>query len=271
MSDVWLNFSNSTNGMRFVTVLGTNGYLALNLLSLLVLCPLQITLNSLVIAAMSISPQFKKMVAQRSVLLNLYSTGLVTSAAIVVLSSISVMLLAGADKETVVQLCRIGQLLAYTGILTRNHFWLTFSVVFFLIIRHGHRKIKTNCLIAGLVVIWLVVALFAVPYFTPAYTYDSSALLDGMVCLPRPTQLTSYVHLPMSAILFNTPTHFIMASFTIATFIYIRKNTITDDTRAKKATARFAGWFLVMMFTTVLVNIIGLVPFALQDNVSVRL
>lgn len=271
MSDVWSNFSNSTNGTRFATVLGTNGYLALNLFSLLVLCPLQLTLNSLVIAAMSVSPQFKKMVAQRSVLLNLYSCGLVTSSAIVVLSSVSVMLLAGVDKGTVVELCRIGQVLAYTGVLTRNHFWLTFSVVFFRIIKHGHQKIKTNCLIAGLVVIWLVVALFAVPYFTPAYAYDSSALLDGVICLPRPTLVTSYVHLPLSAILFDTPTHFIMASFTIATFIYIRKNTITDDTRAKRATARFAGWFLVMMFTTVLVNIIGLVPFALQDHASVEI
>lgn len=269
MSDIWLNLSNSTNGTQFATVLGVNGYLALNVLSLLVLCPLQLVLNSLVIAAVSISPQFKKMVAQRSVLLHLFTTGLVTSVALIVFSSVAVMLLAGVEKEIVVELCRIGQLFAYTGILARNILWLTFSIVFFMIIRYGHQKIKKNRLIAGLVVIWLVVALFAIPYLTPAYTY--TFVLDGVICLPRSTPpTTSFVHLALSSFLFGIPTHFVLAFFTIATFIYIRNNTITEDAHAKKATARFAGWILVVTFTTLLVNLIGAMPYALRSDATLE-
>lgn len=267
MDEVWLNFSNSTNGTQFATVLGVNGYWALNLLSLLVLCPLQITLNSLVIAALSVSPQFKKMAAQRSVLLNLFTTGLVTSIALIVFNLVAVMLLAGVNKETVVELCRIGQLFAYTGILTRNILWLTFSILFFLIIKRGQQKIKKKFLIASLVVIWLVIALFAVPYLTPAYNYTFA--LDGIICLPSSTPLT-LVHLALSSFLFGIPTHFVMAFFTIATFVYIRKNTITDDKQAKRATARFAAWFLVVTFTTGLVNLIGAVPYALRNDVTLE-
>lgn len=124
----------------FASILGPSGYLTLFCLSMAVICPVQLFLNGLVVAAISINPVIKKMPSQRNILATIAIVGLLTALALMFFSIAGILLLSG-QLAAGSGLCRFAQSIFHTAISMRNLTWATLTVTIFIVIRCGVKKV----------------------------------------------------------------------------------------------------------------------------------
>lgn len=263
-----MNETNATATLQpFASILGHSGYLSLFCLSLAMICPVQLLLNGLVIAALSVNPIFKKMPSQRNILATISIVGLLTALALALFSIASILMLSGQTSAGS-GLCRFAQSIFHTAISMRNLTWATLSVSIYIVIRCGVKKVKTIPVLLALAIMWIVSFTSAIPYYTPAYDYDN--LLDGVICLPQLTP-AAFIHLSICFFGMGLPSHFIVIFFVLATIVYVKTNTHGSGFALESAMVRFAGLLLIVNFVTFVANVFGIVPFGLRQSGSLPL
>ena len=205
------NIMNGTNetsvALPFASVLGPTGYFILYGLSLAVICPLQLFLNTLTMTAVLITPVFKTVQSQRFVLAHIAAIGLLTATALGVRSISGIILTAGLNEPGAV-VCRIASVTLHTALAMRNMTWATLTVVIYLVIRCGIKKVRVVPLAVATVIMWAFVVTTAIPYVTPAYNYDN--LLDGVICYAELT-VAAAIHLSFSFVIASVP-HILLSS-----------------------------------------------------------
>ena len=263
-----MNATNATAALQpFASILGHSGYFSLFCLSLVVICPVQLCLNCLVIAALTVNPVFKKMPSQRSVLATIAIVGLLTALALMFFSIAGLLLLSG--HTTVGSgLCRFAQSIFHTAISMRNLTWATLSVSIFVVISYGVKKVKTIPVLLALAIMWIVSFTSAIPYFTPAYDYGN--LLDGVICLAELTP-AAFIHLSICFFGMGFPSHAIVLIFVLTTIIYVKRNARVNAFALESAMVKFASLLLIINFVTFAANFFGIVPFVLRQSANLPL
>ena len=61
----------------------------------------------------------------------------------------------------------------------RNMMWATLTVVIYLSVHGGIKKVKVIPLMVAIVIMWLFAVVTVIPYVTPAYGHET--LLDGVI------------------------------------------------------------------------------------------
>ena len=263
-----MNETNATATLQpFASILGHSGYLSLFCLSLAAICPVQLFLNGLVIAALTLNPVFKKMPSQRNVLATIAIVGLLTALALMFFSIAGLLLLSGHTSAGS-GLCRFAQSIFHTAISMRNLTWATLTVTIFVVIFYGVKKVRTSLVLLALAIMWIVSFTSAIPYYTAAYDYDN--LLDGVICLAELTP-AAFIHLSICFFGMGLPSHAVVLIFVVATIIYVKRNSRMDTFALESAMVKFAGLLLIVNFVTFAANFFGIVPFALRHSASLPL
>ena len=263
-----MNETNATAALQpFASILGHSGYLSLFSLSLVMICPVQIFLNGLVIASLTMNPIFKKIPTRRNILATIAIVGVLTALALLFFSIAGIVLLSGQTTAGS-GLCRFANSIFDTAIIMRNLTWATLTVTTFIVIVYGVKKVKSVPVLLALVLMWIVSFTSAIPYYTAAYDYDS--LLDGVICLPRLTS-AAFIHLSICFFGMELPSHAVVVIFVLGTIVYMKKNTRVNVFALESAMVKFAGLLLIVTFVTFAVNVFGIVPFALRQSASLPL
>ena len=257
-----MNGTNETFAVSpFASVLGPVGYFSLYGLSLVVVCPVQLFLNALVMAAVLTSPVFKTVQSQRVVLAHITAVGLLTAIALGI-RSISGMILTSGLHGPGAGLCKLAAVVLHTALAMRNMTWATLTVVIYRVIRCGIKKVKVVPLMGAIVTMWLFAAATAIPYVTPAYNYE--ILLDGVICFTE-LSTAAIVHLALSHATAGLSSDVVAISFVVATVAYIKRNTMDTEAPLNRAMVRFTVMLLIVPFITHAMNLLGLVPLALGE------
>ena len=251
----------------FASVLGPAGYFALYGLSLAVFCPVQLFLNALVMAAVLTSPVFKTVQSQRIVLVHITAVGLLIDIALSI-RSISGMILTSGLHGPGAGLCQLAAVVLHTALAMRNMTWATLTVVFYLVIRCGIKKVKIVPLMGAIVIMWLFAAATAIPYVTPAYSYDN--LLDGVICVTE-LSAAAIVHLALFYVSADLSSHVVVICFVVATIVYVKRNTMNTEAPMNRAMVKFAVFLLIVTFVTLGVNFLGFVPLALGEAATLAI
>ena len=246
-----------------MSLLGPSGYLALYSVSLIVICPAQLFLNALTMSALLVNPTFKSIPSQRNVLVNITAVGLLTGLGLVCFNIAGIMLTAGL-AEAGTGMCIFVQFIFHTGILTRNLMWVTLTVVIFIVIHWGVKKVKTIPLLVAMIVIWIVTVVSGIPYFTPIYDFNN--LLDGVICLAQLTP-PAFVHQAVVTLTMGLPTHFVVLAFVVAAVTRC-SSTQRQTSVLKVAMMKFVGFLLIVNFVTLGANLIAIVPYAFRQSAS---
>ena len=159
------------------------------------------------------------------------------------------------QSETV---CRMAVILLVCGSSARLLHMTTYATVLYLLVRHGRKRVKFTPAAVATVLMWL---LATVPHLVlGAPPVLGIIFLEGTDCFHIGVGTVTYVYA------FSCLTFYGGGSFSISTVMavmslrYIRKNTITKDTKLFKAMLKFS-MFLLFGNT---VNVIGImVPFTI--------
>ena len=263
-----MNRTNDTIVLPFASVLGPVGYLALYCLTLAVICPVQLFLNGLTMAAVLTSPVLKTVQSQRAILVQITAIGLLTATTLVI-HSISGIILTSGLHESGVHLCTFSAVVLHIALGMRTLMWATLTVVTYLFVRYGIKKVKVVPLAVASVAMWIIAAATAIPYVTPAYNFD--VMLDGVICF---TELTTaaIVHLAFSYTA-GLSSHLVIISFVVATIVCVKRNTMNTDSGVpqNRAMAKFAALILIVSFVTLGVNMLGFVPFAMGEAATLTI
>ena len=255
-----MNGTNETTVLLpFASVLGPRGYLALYCVLLTVICPVQLFLNALTMAAVLTSPVFKTVQSQRIVFVQITFVGLLTAVTLGIHSISGLIILSGLHKPGV-DLCTFAAVIQHTALAMRTMMWATLTVVTYLFIRCGIKKVKIVPLVVAIVTMWLFAAATAIPYVTPAYNYD--ILLDGVICFTKLTT-AAIIHISCSYAA-GLSSHAVIIVFVVTTVVCIKRNTVNTDSGIpqNRAMVKFAGLILIVAFVTLGVNLMGFVPLA---------
>ena len=263
-----MNRTNETIVLPFASVLGPVGYLALYSLTLAVICPVQLFLNGLTMDAVLTSPVLKTVQSQRAIFVQITAIGLLTATTLVI-HSISGLILTSGLHESGVHLCTFSAVVLHIALGMRTLMWATLTVVTYLFVRFGIKKVKVVPLAVASVAMWIIAAVTAIPYVTPAYNFD--VMLDGVICF---TELTTaaIVHLAFSYTA-GLSSHLVIISFVVATIVCVKRNTVNTDSGVpqNRAMLKFAALILIVSFVTLGVNMLGFVPFAMGEAATLTI
>ena len=252
------NSTDSTTGLPCPSALSVEGYLTLDLISLVLISPLELILNTLVLVAFSLNKEFKRSAPQRTIHLNILVAGLVSSVAVIFIAASYAVMVTGHSSTGGI-LCAIFYYLSYLGFGMNNILLVTLAVTLYIVIRCGIEKVKTMHLNVTIIIIWIIMAILPIPYFTPLY--DFSQPFDGAICIPI-FQPGSYAHLITSTLLTDILARIVSVIMVIALLVYVWRNTFSSDFRLKKAMVKFTGLLLLENFVRFLLVLLGAVGIA---------
>ena len=174
---------------------------------------------------------------------------------------------ANSVQEGAVWLCKIGFSAVHISIAIRTASLALLSVVVYIIIKHGLSKVKLAPLIASVVILWVVVVLSGLPYFTPAYQYEP--IRNGILVCDTTFTSSAYAHIGLSLLFIDIPGRLISVCTIIAAAVHVKRNTVTDFNPIKRSFLRFSVILLCIGILILLTNIVGLVPFILSTGADV--
>ena len=212
------NFSqNATTESPFASV---QGYTALVSILLVLLVPPQLFLSILTIAGLCTGKTFRKIKAQRNLMISIAAMGFVTSAT-EVLYAIAEYLFVYDKKEAGVIFCHAAILFYLFNLTMRAALLATLSVAVYITVKHGHEEIKGTYLYIAMVIILVVVLLFSILNALP-FANSFSDPLEGVICSSKPSFL-GYIGLVLDIAVVYIPARIVTAGVAIATLCLCKK------------------------------------------------
>ena len=258
--------NNSSELPELATSFEVNSYLALNSCLLIFFALPGLILNGLVAVALAGEVAKKQGRAQWIILFNKSFAGLVTAFTLGAVST-SRLLLFNKVQDSAEWLCRVSYAAFHISIAIRTVLLALLSVVVCIIIKHGLSKVKLLPLIAAIVILWVVVVLTGIPYFTPAYQYE--AFRNGILVCDTTLTWIAYVHIALSILFIDIPGRLISVCTIIAAVIHVKRNTVTDFSPIKRSFLRFAVILLCINILILLTNIVGTLGVVLSKSADV--
>ena len=150
-------------------------------------------------------------------------------------------------------LCRIGFSAVHISIAIRTASLALLSVVVYIIIKHGLSKVKLAPLIASVVILWVVVVLSGLPYFTPAYQYEP--IRNGILVCATTFTSSAYAHIGLSLLFIDIPGCLISICTIIAAAVHVKRSTVTDFNPIKRSLLKFSVILLCINTLILLTNV----------------
>ena len=257
--------NNSSELPEIATSFEVNSYLALNSCLLIFAIP-GLILNGLAAVAQAGEVAKKQGRAQWIILLNISLAGLLTTLTLGA-GSISRLLLFNNVQDSAEWLCRFTLAVFHISIAIRTVSLALLSVVVYIIIKHDLSKVKLLPLIAAVVILWVVVVLTGIPYFTLAYQYE--AFRKGILVCDTTLTTVAYVHIGLSVLFIDTPARLISIVTIIAAAVHVKRNTVTDVSPIKRSFLRFSVIMLLITILTLLANFVTVLAFVLPMGADV--
>ena len=254
---------NVTTRSPVASVLGVQGYIALNSVLLVLLVPPQLFLSILTIAGLCTGKTFRKIKAQRIIMINIALMGFVSSATEVMLA-ISEYLFVHGKKEAGEIFCHVFSLFYYFNTTMRVALLASLSVTVHLTVKHGAQKIKSAFLYIALVIILVVVLLLGLPYVIPqAISFNDP--LDGVICSNKPSIL-GYIGLGLGTAMVHIPARTTTIGVVIATLVFVKKNHTslrrsTDFKEIQMALVKLLSCLIILNIIVSIGNNITFIPF----------
>ena len=246
----------------FASVLGVQGYTAMVTVLLVLLVPPQLFLSIITIAGLCAGKEFRKIKAQRNIMIGIGATGF-TSSMILIMFAIAEYLFLHHHKEAGVVFCHGATLFYHIYVAMGNILLASLSVTVFITIKHGHQKIKVTYLNIALVVMFVIVLLLGIVYFFPS-AVDYSSQFDGVLCLPNPSP-SGYAGIGIALALTDIPSRIISIAVVIASVVFVKKHssTLTGDNRLKIAMVKFTVLLVILNIVVFITSYVALIPFFL--------
>ena len=237
--------------LPFASVLGVQGYTALVSVLLVLLVPPQLFLSILTIAGLCTGKTFRKIKAQRNLMIGIAAMGFVSSMSLL-MYAIAEYLFLNHKKDTGVVFCHVATLFSHIDSGISNYLLASLSVIVLIIIRYGIQKIKMIYLNIALFVVVAFVFLLGFTYLFPS-AINFSFQFDGVLCLP----IASFAGIAGTGLvlaLIDIPSRLITIGVIIASVIFIKKYSIKEDRKLKVAMIKF----IVML---VILNVVYFAPY----------
>ena len=263
MSAVGNISGNVSTELPFASVLGVQGYTAFVTVLLVLLVPLQLFLSVITIAGLCAGKEFRKIKAQRNIMIGNAVMGFVSAIGIVMIG-IAEYLFLHHHKEAGVVFCQGGALFSHINAAMRNVFLATLAVTVFITIKHGHQKIKVRYLNIALVVMFVIVLLLGIVYFFPS-AVDYSFQFDGVLCAAN-VRPGGYAAIGIAIALTGIPSRIISIAVVIASLVFVKKHssTLTGDNRLKLAMVKFTVLLVILNIVVFVANYGALISFILS-------
>ena len=248
--------------LPFASVLGVQGYTAMVTVLLVLLVPPQLFLSIITIAGLCAGKEFKKIKAQRNIMIGMATMGFVSSM-VVIMYAVAEDLFLHHHKEAGVVFCHGATLFYHIYAAMRNILLASLSVTVFITIKHGHQKIKVTYLNIAIVVMFVIALLLGIVYFFPS-AVDFSFQFDGVICLPNPSP-SGYAGIGIALVLFDIPSRIISIVVVLASLVLVKKHssTLIGDNRLKIAMVKFTVLLVILNIVVFVANYVALVPFLL--------
>ena len=256
---------------KFASVLGVQGYTAFVSVLLVLLVPPQLFLSIITIAGLCAGKEFRKIKAQRNIMIGIGATGFASSMSLIMFA-IAEYLFLHHHKEAGVVFCQGFTLFYHINSSMRNILLATLSVTVFITIKHGHQKIKVTYLNIALVVMFVIVLLLSIVYFFPS-AVDYSFQFDGVLCLAKP-RTGGYSAIGIAIALTDIPPRIISITVVIACLVFVKKHssTLTGENRLKIAMVKFTVLLVIVNIVVFVANYGALISFLLlgtfQDHLD---
>lgn len=243
-------------------ILGSSGYLIMYSLSLTVICPVQLILNGLTMSTLLVNTSFKTIPSQRNILISITAVGMLTGLGLACFSTAGILLTLGA-AEAGSGMCSSAQFLFHTGILTYNLLWVTLTVVVFIGVRWGAKKVKPTPLSVAIIAIWIVGAASGISYFMPIYGFDNS----DTVCIAHVTP-PAYIHQAIVTVAVGLLAHFTVVVVVTAVVVYAKCSKDKKNSELRDAMVIFIGLLLIVNLVALEVNLFAILLFAFNPSAS---
>ena len=243
--------------LPFASVLGVQGYTAMVTVLLVLLVPPQLFLSIITIAGLCAGKEFKKVQAQRNIMITIAATGFISSTAVLCFTSASYCFLHNHTQAGVV-FCHGGALFSHINFEVRNLLLVTLSVTIYIIIKHSLKQIKVKYLNIALGLMLPYVLIPGVVYVIPP-AIDASLQFDGILCRYQFSP-GGYVGGVASVFLIDAPARIISVAMVIATILFIRKSEIISKKQIKVSMVKFCTLLLVMNLISWVCGWVGLGP-----------
>nr|WNS50093.1 uncharacterized protein 22 [Halisarca dujardinii] len=244
----------------FASVLGVQGYTAIVSVLLAVLVPLQVFLSVLTIMGLSVGRTFRKVKAQRNVLIAIASMGFVSSAILISFGIAEYLFLSGYVQAGIV-FCHGGTLFYHIYAGMSNYLLACLSVTVLIIIRYGKHKIRRLYLNIALVVMSAIVFVLGFLHFFPS-AISFAFQFDGVICFPNPSE-AGYAGTGLALALVDIPSRVVSIGVAIASLCIVKKYTNLENKQLKIALLKFTVLLVVLNIAAFLANYISLIPFLL--------
>ena len=263
---------NATTESPIASVLGVQGYIALNSVLIVLLVFPQLFLSILTIAGLCAEKTFKKIKAQRNLLICIAAMGFVSTNAEVLLA-IAEYLFVNGQKEAGVVFCHGSGLSYYIVTTMRFSLLASLSVTVYITVKHGLQKIRSTYLYIALVIATVVVLLLGFPYVMPfAISYNDP--LDGVVCSGNPS-VAGYIGIGLAIVVVGIPTRTVAIGTVIATLVFAKKHhtEFTEFKDLKMAMVKLISCLIILNIVVTIANNTVFIPFIIfattKDHVAI--
>ena len=248
-----ISFNNTAYPTNVTSVLGPAGHIALNVVLILVFIVPAIVFNILLIAAIILDKS--NLAATRIALVNSIVGSTVTILTTFFYDFPLIARIAGTlDRGTDDSLGRFCYYLLLCSGLLRSVAVAIYSVVVFLIIKKGSKKVKAWPVAVATVAVWIIIIIIAIPVVLKL-AHVKPVFADGYILR---TGLTSIGFILVISLIFlvEIPAKIVSITLLVAILVYVKKNTITDGVQIKRSMIKFLVWFSIVNFLTTLLNIV---------------
>ena len=247
-----ISFNNTAYPTNVTSVLGPAGHIALNVVLILVFIVPALVFNILLIAAIILDKS--NLAATRIALVNSIVGSTVTILTTFFYDFPLIARIAGTlDRGTDDSLGRFCYYLLLCSGLLRSVAVAIYSVVVFLIIKKGSKKVKAWPVAVATVAVWIIIVIIAFPTVFEFIIRDTH-FVDKYV-LQIGITTAGYIYIYLLITIVEVPAKVLSISLLVAILMYIKRNTITDGKRTKKAMVKFLFWFTIINIFTTLLNV----------------
>ena len=229
----------------FASVFGVQGYIAFVTVLLVLLVPPQLFLSIITMAGLCAGKEFKKIKLQRNIMIAMVGTNLAASIDTLLLGIAEYLFLAH-HKEAAVVFCHGALLFRHIDYTLRDIFLIFFSVLIFIVIKHGQNKIRVLYFNITLFISILIALPLGIVYVFPS-AVDFSVPRDGVFCSTEGS-IAINVMTSLIMVLIFIPTRIITIGIVIASLVFMKKH-ITILTENKRPNLKIA----MIKFVAVLV------------------
>ena len=260
-----LNISGNGSESLFASVLGVQGYTALVSVLLTLLVPPQLFLSTLTIAGLCTGKTFRKIKAQRNLMISIAAMGFVSSSTVLMFAVAQYLFLHHIMQAGKI-FCHGATVFYHINVAMRNYLLATLSILVFIVIRYGQHKIKLLYLHIVLGAMFTVTLLLSLPYFFPS-AVDNSVQIDGVICHSNPLP-PGYIGIGLAVILIDIPTRIISIGVVILSIVFLKKHSasLSDERPLKIAMVKFTGLLVILNIVMFVSTYTAFVPFLFSSS-----